>query len=202
MIARLAVKPRMATAPKPRIMVSHVAGSSNTGATVGFNGASLSSNGNYVVFYSTGGGLGGLLAHLHHEWVILANLLCLLVGFAILARHFEDSRVPEALPRVLPRDWKGGFVLLVLIFVLSGFLDNIAAALIGAAVLAVGALAGIALFVLLGAEFTAVTVPPIGAYRSLAAFTDSTTAAAPPLLSDLPTSGTSTNTRSPSAPCA
>jgi Na+/H+ antiporter NhaD/arsenite permease-like protein len=56
------------------------------------------------------------------------------VGFAILARHFEDSRVPEALPRVLPRGWKGGFVLLLLIFILSGFLDNIAAALIGATV--------------------------------------------------------------------
>jgi Na+/H+ antiporter NhaD/arsenite permease-like protein len=84
--------------------------------------------------FKTGPGLGGLTAHMHHEWVILTNLLCLLVGFAILARHFEDSRVPEALPRILPRDWKGGFVLLVLIFVLSGFLDNIAAALIGATV--------------------------------------------------------------------
>jgi Na+/H+ antiporter NhaD/arsenite permease-like protein len=84
--------------------------------------------------FSTGGGLGGLLAHLHHEWVILTNLLCLLVGFAVLARHFEDSRVPEVLPRMLPHDWKGGFILLVLVFVLSGFLDNIAAALIGATV--------------------------------------------------------------------
>jgi Na+/H+ antiporter NhaD/arsenite permease-like protein len=35
------------------------------------------------------------------------------------------------LPRFLPDDWKGGFVLLVMIFVLSSFLDNIAAALIG-----------------------------------------------------------------------
>ena len=84
--------------------------------------------------FKTGPGIAGLAAHMHHEWVILANLLCLLVGFAILARHFEDSRVPEALPRVLPRGWKGGFVLLLLIFVLSGFLDNIAAALIGATV--------------------------------------------------------------------
>lgn len=84
--------------------------------------------------FKTGPGLAGLAAHMSHEWVILTNLLCLLVGFAILARHFEDSRVPEALPRVLPRDWKGGFVLLVLIFLLSGFLDNIAAALIGATV--------------------------------------------------------------------
>ncbi|HYH42683.1 MAG TPA: citrate transporter [Burkholderiales bacterium] len=84
--------------------------------------------------FKYGPGLAGFGAHIGHEWVILTNLLCLLVGFAVLARHFEDSRVPEALPRVLPRDWKGGFVLLVLIFVLSGFLDNIAAALIGATV--------------------------------------------------------------------
>jgi Na+/H+ antiporter NhaD/arsenite permease-like protein len=82
--------------------------------------------------FKTGAGFAGLAAHLHHEWVILTNLLCLLVGFAILARHFEESRVPEALPRILPRGWKGGFVLLLLIFILSGFLDNIAAALIGA----------------------------------------------------------------------
>jgi Na+/H+ antiporter NhaD/arsenite permease-like protein len=86
--------------------------------------------------FKTGAGIAGLAAHMHHEWVILTNLLCLLVGFAILARHFEDSRVPEALPRILPRDWKGGFVLLLLIFILSGFLDNIAAALIGATVAA------------------------------------------------------------------
>jgi hypothetical protein len=50
-------------------------------------------------------------------------------GFALLARHFEDSGVPEALPRVLPSGWLSGFVLLVLTFVLSSFLDNIAAAL-------------------------------------------------------------------------
>ena len=62
--------------------------------------------------------------------MILTNLLCLLVGFAILARHFEDSRVPQALPRMLPHDWREGFILLVLVFVLSGFPDNIAAALI------------------------------------------------------------------------
>ena len=66
-----------------------------------------------------------------HEWVILANLLGLLLGFALLSNHFEDSKVPEVLPRFLPDDWKGGFVLLVIVFVLSTFLDNIAAALIG-----------------------------------------------------------------------
>ena len=66
-----------------------------------------------------------------HEWVILANLFVLLMGFALLSRHFEKSRMPAVLPRFLPDDWKGGFVLLVMVFVLSSFLDNIAAALIG-----------------------------------------------------------------------
>ena len=81
--------------------------------------------------FRTGPGFAGLLAHLHHEWVILANLFGLLLGFAILAKHFEQSRLPDLLPRFLPDDWKGGFVLLLMIFVLSSFLDNIAAAMIG-----------------------------------------------------------------------
>lgn len=83
--------------------------------------------------FHTGTGLNGFVAHLHHEWVLLANLLCLLTGFALLARHFEKSHLPVILPKYLPDDWKGGFVLLVLVFVLSSFLDNIAAALIGGA---------------------------------------------------------------------
>ena len=81
-------------------------------------------------------GLGGLLQHLAAEWVILANLLCLLLGFALLSRHFEQSRVPDRIPELLPDDWRGGLVLLVLVFVLSSFLDNIAAALIGGTVAA------------------------------------------------------------------
>jgi len=84
--------------------------------------------------FRTGAGVGGFALHLENEWVILTNLLMLLVGFALLARHFEDSEVPAVLPNFLPDDWKGCFVLLVLIFVLSSFLDNIAAALIGGAV--------------------------------------------------------------------
>jgi Na+/H+ antiporter NhaD/arsenite permease-like protein len=83
--------------------------------------------------FKTGDGIPGLLAHMHHEWVILTNLLCLLLGFALLSRHFEKTRVPAELPRILPHDWKGCFALLVIVFVLSGFLDNIAAALIGGA---------------------------------------------------------------------
>lgn len=65
------------------------------------------------------------------EWRILLNLIGLLFGFAILAKHFEESKLPDVLPNFLPEGWKGGFVLLSLIFVLSSFLDNIAAAMIG-----------------------------------------------------------------------
>ncbi len=84
--------------------------------------------------FATGAGLPGWLSHLGHEWVILSNLLLLLLGFALLADLFERSEVPAVLPRFLPDDWKGGFVLLVAVFVLSSFLDNIAAAMIGGAV--------------------------------------------------------------------
>lgn len=82
-------------------------------------------------------GLEGLLHHVGAEWVTLANLLGLLTGFALLASAFERSHVPAILPRVLPDDWKGGFILLLLVFVLSSFLDNIAAAMIGGTVAAV-----------------------------------------------------------------
>jgi Na+/H+ antiporter NhaD/arsenite permease-like protein len=87
--------------------------------------------------FAGGPGIAGLLGHLRHEWVIVANLFGLLLGFALLSRHFEDSRVPAILPRFLPDDWKGGFVMLVLVFVLSSFLDNIAAAMIGGSMAAV-----------------------------------------------------------------
>jgi len=70
----------------------------------------------------------------HGEWKILLNLFGLLTGFAILGAHFEESKLPDFLPSVLPNDWKGGFLLLIMIFILSAFLDNIAAALIGATV--------------------------------------------------------------------
>lgn len=65
------------------------------------------------------------------EWGTLLNLLGLLIGFSVLAKHFEDSNVPEVLPNLLPNDWKGPLVLLISVFVISSFLDNIAAALIG-----------------------------------------------------------------------
>jgi len=84
--------------------------------------------------FNEGAGLPGLFAHFEHEWVLIANLFLLLVGFALLARHFEASRVPDWMPAARPDNWTGGFVLLALVFVLSSFLDNIAAALIGATV--------------------------------------------------------------------
>src|ERR1043166_3918222 len=84
--------------------------------------------------FKSGAGWWGLALHVQHECVILANLLCLLLGFALLSKHFEQSRIPAILPRILPDDWKGGFVLLLAFFVLSSFLDNIAAALIGGTV--------------------------------------------------------------------
>lgn len=78
-----------------------------------------------------------LFKHLGHEWVTLANLLGLLLGFALLADHFEKSEIPAILPNYLPDDWKGGFVMLILVFVISSFLDNIAAAMIGGTMAAV-----------------------------------------------------------------
>jgi Na+/H+ antiporter NhaD/arsenite permease-like protein len=94
-----------------------------------------------VVFYKivftgfkTGTGVSGFLSHVHHEWVILFNLLCLLMGFALLSRHFEKSHVPGLLLKFLPHDWKGAFALLAIVWLLSSVLDNIAAALIGGAI--------------------------------------------------------------------
>ncbi|MCU0936144.1 MAG: citrate transporter, partial [Gammaproteobacteria bacterium] len=75
--------------------------------------------------FAEGPGLGGLIRHLAHEWVILTNLLGLLLGFAVLARHFEDSRIPQILPRFLPSGWPGGFALLAVII---GYLAAIVAA--------------------------------------------------------------------------
>ena len=81
--------------------------------------------------FKSGTGLAGLGRHMQHEWVLLANLFLLLMGFALLSGHFEKSRLPDKVPALLPDDWKGSFALLSLVFVLSGFLDNIAAAMIG-----------------------------------------------------------------------
>jgi Na+/H+ antiporter NhaD/arsenite permease-like protein len=62
----------------------------------------------------------------------LLNLGGLLLGFALLAKFFEHSGAPDNLPRLLPRNqlWSG-FVLLAIVWFISSFLDNIAAAMIG-----------------------------------------------------------------------
>jgi len=87
--------------------------------------------------FKTGDGVAGFVAHMGHEWVILVNLLLLLLGFALLADLFEKSELPAALPNIMPAfmptDWRGCFMVLLMVFVLSGFLDNIAAAMIGGA---------------------------------------------------------------------
>lgn len=87
--------------------------------------------GSFLTWQKAGFSIGSTLSH---EWVILVNLFGLLVGFGLLAAHFESSGVPERLPRILPGGWKGAFVLLVLVWIMSGFLDNIAAAMIGGGV--------------------------------------------------------------------
>ena len=45
------------------------------------------------------------------EWPILLNLFGFLFGFAVLAKHFVESGVPDLLPKYLPNDWKGPFLL-------------------------------------------------------------------------------------------
>ena len=84
--------------------------------------------------FDEGAGAAGLVAHGVREWVGLANLLALLLGFAMLAQHFENSRAAHAMRRALGSGPAVGFVLLVGVFVLASFLDNIAAAMIGGTV--------------------------------------------------------------------
>lgn len=81
--------------------------------------------------FPTGFGAEALLRHAEHEWVTLANLMLLLVGFAVLSNQFEQSNLSDHLPNYLPDDWTGGLALLGVVFVLSAFLDNIAAAVLG-----------------------------------------------------------------------
>ena len=81
--------------------------------------------------FPTGDGIAALGRHIEHEWVTFANLLLLLVGFELLSNQFEQSNLPDHLPNLLPDDWTGGLALLAIVFVMSAFLDNIAAAVLG-----------------------------------------------------------------------
>jgi Na+/H+ antiporter NhaD/arsenite permease-like protein len=76
-------------------------------------------------------GVQHLLSHFSGQYVVLLNLLLLLLGFAVLASHFEASNAPDLVPALLPQGWLGGFSLLLLVAGLSVFLDNIAGATIG-----------------------------------------------------------------------
>ena len=75
-------------------------------------------------------------AHVVAEAPKLVNLFGLLLGFAALADHFDQSHLGARLPRILPRGWLGCFALLAFVWLLSGLLDNIAAAMIGATIAA------------------------------------------------------------------
>lgn len=86
--------------------------------------------------FSGHSGISGLSHHFHHEWSLVANLFLLLTGFDVVAHHFKKSHLTARLPRYLADDWRGGFQLLIVIFVMSIFLDNIAAAMIGATIAA------------------------------------------------------------------
>ena len=81
--------------------------------------------------FPTGHGAAALGRHIAHEWSTIANLFLLLVGFELLANQFEQSNLPDHLPTLLPDDWTGGLALLAIVFVMSAFLDNIAAAVLG-----------------------------------------------------------------------
>lgn len=99
----------------------------------------LAAIGAFKIFFASFGGVpgfGGAAAHLEHHWVEISNLGLLLLGFALLSRHFEESKLPDLAPDILPDNWTGGLVLLALVFVMSAFLDNIAGALIGATIAA------------------------------------------------------------------
>jgi len=76
-----------------------------------------------------------LLGHMTHngyeEPLQLSNIGGLLLGFALMAACYERSEQGDWLPAILPDDWKGPAVLLCFVTVLSVFLDNIAAAMIG-----------------------------------------------------------------------
>jgi hypothetical protein len=52
--------------------------------------------------FKMGTGLVGFVSHVKQEWIILTNLMCLLLGFAVLSRHFEKSHLTLVLPKYLP----------------------------------------------------------------------------------------------------
>src|SRR5687768_5227111 len=76
----------------------------------------------FVTSFPTGTGLSALATHADHEWVTIANLLLLLVGFEVLSNQFEKSNISDNLPDLLPDGRTGGLALLAVIFVMAAFL--------------------------------------------------------------------------------
>ena len=52
--------------------------------------------------FKAGAGLPGFVGHMEHEWVTLVNLFLLLMGFALLSRHFEKTGIPDDRPGLGP----------------------------------------------------------------------------------------------------
>lgn len=48
------------------------------------------------------GELPSLALHMQHEWITLANLFLLLIGFMRLSVHFKKSSIPDEMPALLP----------------------------------------------------------------------------------------------------
>jgi Na+/H+ antiporter NhaD/arsenite permease-like protein len=84
-----------------------------------------------VTAFPTGRGTDAFIAHARHEWVEITNIILLLTGFELLSNQFERSNISDHLPNHLPDSWTAGVALLGIVFVLSAFLDNIAAAVLG-----------------------------------------------------------------------
>lgn len=84
-------------------------------------------------FYVFEHGFFGIVHHFseHHEYHLLYNLAILLPGFGLVAHYFEHSGFDRRLSKFIDSDYK----LLWVVFFLSCFLDNIAAAMIGAVLL-------------------------------------------------------------------
>ncbi|WP_242645126.1 citrate transporter [Candidatus Ichthyocystis hellenicum] len=59
------------------------------------------------------------------------DLFFILTTFSFISEHFERSRLTNVIKHIIPNSPSGYFVLLFITFVLSIFLDNIIAALIG-----------------------------------------------------------------------
>ena len=65
------------------------------------------------------------------QWVGFVNLFLILTGFPLLTGYFQRSRLSQWASAALPPGRLGGFSLLLIIFVWSSVIDNVAAALIG-----------------------------------------------------------------------